>query len=136
MSREPTESAEQIKFVGRVRHFYPDVLIFSVPNGGGRSAMEATKLKEEGVLSGVPDLVVAKRRGNWAGLYIEMKRRSGGVVSDNQREVLSQLVRGGYAACVAKGADEAWTIFETYMRAGRCLRLWGTRSSLSSSRAS
>lgn len=91
--------------------------------------MEATKLKEEGVLSGVPDLVVAKRRGSWGGLYIEMKRRSGGTVSDNQKAILAKLVSEGYAASVARGTEEAWDIFETYMRSGRCLRLWGTRKS-------
>ena len=123
----PSESADQIKFVNRVKHFYPDVLIFAVPNGGGRSAQEATKLKEEGVLAGVPDLVIAKSKGVYNGLYIEMKRRVGGRVSDEQSAILSQLVKEGYAAAVANGVEEAWQIFEKYMETGRCLQLWGKR---------
>ena len=111
----PTESAEQIKVVNRVRHFYPGVLIYAVPNGGGRSAQEATRLKEEGVLAGVPDLFVAEARGGYFGLYVEMKRRTGGRTSDEQDDVMGTLSERGYKAVVCLGADEAWEVVKSYM---------------------
>lgn len=110
-----TESSEQIRFVGRVRHFYPDVVIFAVPNGGGRSPMEATKLKEEGVLAGVSDLVVLEARDGYFGLFIEMKRTKGGTVSPEQDAFMKKARARGYKAIVAEGCDEAWRQLESYM---------------------
>lgn len=115
MAKVPTESAEQIRFVARVRSFYPDVLIYAVPNGGGRSAMEATKLKEEGVLAGVPDLFIAEPRGIWHGLYIEMKRVKGGSLSKAQSDIHVKLRSKGYKVVTCQGADLAWEVFEFYM---------------------
>lgn len=110
-----TESAEQIKFVGRVRAFWPDTVVFAIPNGGNRGKMEATKLKEEGVLAGVSDLFVAEPRDEWHGLFIEMKRVSGGATSDRQEWFIQEMRIRGYRAEVAHGADEAWRIFLEYM---------------------
>ena len=110
-----TESSEQIRFVNRVRQFYPDVLIFAIPNGGGRSPMEATKLKEEGVLAGVPDLFVAHPIGIWHGAFFEMKKAKGGRVSKEQEAMLDRLHGLRYAAYLCHGCDEAWECFEDYM---------------------
>lgn len=115
MKKVPTESAEQIRLVARVRQFYPDVVVFAIPNGGGRSVMEATKLKEEGVLAGVPDLFVAEPRGEFHGLFIEMKRLKGGSVSDKQKKIHAELSALGYMVAVCEGARVAWEVFETYM---------------------
>lgn len=113
--RVPTESADQIKVVSRVRHFYPDVLVFAIPNGGGRSPMEATKLKEEGVLAGVSDLMVLEARGGWHGLFIEMKRVTGGRVSEEQRSFMAKARERGYKCVVGVGAEDAWAKLEAYM---------------------
>ena len=112
----PTESADQIKVVNRIRHFYPNVIVFAIPNGGGRSPMEATKLKEEGVLAGVADLMVAEARGGWFGLFIEMKRLVGGSLSDAQIKFKRDMIDRGYKVVVGVGAEDAWLKFEAYMR--------------------
>lgn len=118
----PTESAEQIKFVNRVRHFYPGLVIFAIPNGGGRSPMEATRLKEEGVLAGVPDLMIPLPcfQGDTftSGFFIEMKRQSGGYISKEQDDMLVWLRAAGYHAFVAYGCTPAWEKFEQFMEAG------------------
>lgn len=111
-----SESAEQIKFVGRVRHFYPDVVIFSIPNGGWRRGQEATKLKEEGTLAGASDLVVAEARGGWFGLFVEMKRADPSIEpSDVQAQFIDDVRARGYRAEVAHGCEAAWTLFQEYM---------------------
>ncbi len=113
--RVPTEHTEQAKLVGRTRTFYPDVVVFAVPNGGLRNKREAIRLKAEGVLAGIPDLVFAEPRGRYHGLYVEMKRREGGRVSDEQRDKIKKLRRRGYKVLVGHGVDEVWPEVEGYL---------------------
>ena len=87
-------------------------MIYAIPNGGSRNKLEAVNLKRQGVKAGVPDLCLPVARGGFHGLYIEMKRREGGRLSDHQREWLTRLQAQGYAAVVCKGFDEAVTAIE------------------------
>ena len=75
------------------------------PNGGLRSKIEGAKFKRMGTVAGWPDLEFPKMN-----LYIEMKKRSGGVVSDKQKEVHSFLRSCGRTVEVACGAKEAIAI--------------------------
>jgi hypothetical protein len=117
------ESTEQIILVNRIRQFYPDVLLFAIPNGGQRSITEAVRLKAEGVLAGVPDLFIARASGAMHGLFIEMKRSKGGTngksgggkVSEKQQAVMLTLSQEGYAVMVAHGCDEAWSFVKQYL---------------------
>ena len=113
-----SESSEQITFVARVRSFYPEIMIFAIPNGGGRSAREGAKLKSEGVLPGVPDLMIPVQRGPFCGLFIEMKKVSVKKAQKHQAEVIAYLNGEGYKAVVASGCEEAWEIFENYVLRG------------------
>jgi len=111
----PTEHTEQAKLVGRTRTFYPDVIVFAVPNGGLRSKTEAIRLRAEGVLAGVPDLVFAEPRGRYHGLYVEMKRRKGGSVSEDQRKIHRRLRRKGYKVMIGYGVNDVWDEVEAYL---------------------
>ena len=74
-----------------------------VPNGGHRRKVVAASLKRQGVKSGVPDvLIFAPTRA-----AIELKRKSGGSVSANQRKWLDALGNAGWETYVARGADKA-----------------------------
>ena len=79
-----------------------------VPNGGHRRKIVAASLKRQGVKSGVPDVLI------FAPIQaaIELKRKSGGRVSANQRKWLSALNNAGWETCTARGADKAieWLI--------------------------
>ena len=48
-------------------------MLFAVPNGGGRSRIEAGIMKAEGVTAGVSDLILLEARGGYGSLCIEMK---------------------------------------------------------------
>lgn len=48
-------------------------LLFAVPNGGRRDAVTGAKLKAEGVVSGVSDLILLEPNGLFTSLCIEMK---------------------------------------------------------------
>jgi hypothetical protein len=54
----PSEHVEQSLFVQWFRRSYPNVLIFAIPNGGARSKATAGRLRVEGVVAGVPALIV------------------------------------------------------------------------------
>ena len=77
------ESTLQASCVRWFRYQYPHLVIYAVPNGGSRNVREAQRLKAEGVLAGVADLVVMLPQGK--SLYIEMKVR-GNRQTDNQKE--------------------------------------------------
>lgn len=106
IKRKSTESVEQIKFVQHVRTFYPEVVIFSVPNGGDVSATQRIRLTQEGMLAGVPDVLVFGL--NRPTLAIEFKRPDGkGKISPDQQAVGVQLEGVGAIVRVATSADQA-----------------------------
>ena len=98
----PSEDHEQMMLVQWFRRTYPDVRIFSVPNGGHRHPAVAAKMKATGVSSGVPDLFIPAWR-----VWIEMKREKGGTVSADQKEWIAYLEECGYRCFVARGAEDA-----------------------------
>ena len=77
------ESNLQSACVRWFRLQYPNLVIYAVPNGGSRNVREAQRLKTEGVLAGVADLVVLLPQGK--SLYIEMKVK-GNKQTLNQKE--------------------------------------------------
>ena len=105
----PLETKEQQALVDILR--LCGVECFSVPNGaiiGGRNRFaQLKKLKREGMLSGAPDLVLMDRLPDGRPVAVEMKRKKGSVISDEQRVVLLQLVGCGWAVVLAKGAGDA-----------------------------
>ncbi|WP_192483179.1 MULTISPECIES: VRR-NUC domain-containing protein [Cysteiniphilum] len=72
------------------------------------------KLKRLGMAKGVPDLVIPVVNRH-AGLYIEMKAKSGGKVSESQLGWINYLNMQGYKAVVCHGADEAIKEIDKYM---------------------
>lgn len=106
IKRKSTESVEQIKFVQHVRTFHPEVLVFSVPNGGDVSASQRIRLTQEGMLAGVPDvLLLALHRPI---LAIEFKRPDGkGRTSPEQVAVQMQMEGVGAVVRGATSKDQA-----------------------------
>lgn len=101
-SKLPTEHEEQKGLLHWFRKQFPRVLIFAIPNGEKRSISVAKRLKAEGVTKGIPDLYVPE----W-NLWIEMKRRKGGVLSKEQRNVIGYLESIGDTVIVGRGAEDA-----------------------------
>ena len=96
----------------------PEYLLFAIPNGGVRSRRCGAMLKAEGVRAGVPDLFLAIPRGQYGGLFVEMKRSDGkGRLSPNQKLFIEHLTRAGYATAVANGFVEARDVITSYLNA-------------------
>lgn len=116
-----TEHEEQVALMRLVemhRGRWPELgMLYAVPNGGDRHPAVAAKMKAEGVKKGVPDLCLCLPRGGYHGLFVELKRQKGGVVSPEQKAWLQALNAIGYRAEVCKGAAEAWDVIREYIQA-------------------
>ncbi len=76
--------------------------------------MEAAKLKQMGVVAGVPDLNLPVPKGIYNGLYIEMKY-DGGKLQESQKKMLRALAAVGHYCVVCYGAEEAIKILQEYL---------------------
>jgi VRR-NUC domain. len=112
---EATEQETLIQWCGWKQSKYPELkLIYHIPNGGSRNAIEAANLKRQGVKAGVPDLCLPVARNGFHGLYIEMKYGRN-KTTEKQKEWLKSLEEQGYFTVVCYGAEEAERIIARYL---------------------
>ena len=107
----PTEHEEQKAFFEWFRLAYPNVVAFAIPNGGQRNKIVAAKLKAEGVLPGVPDILIADGK---PGCFIEMKSTKGST-SKIQEQRIQELSKAGYRVEVCYGWDQAKSVAIEYL---------------------
>lgn len=88
--------------------------LFAVPNGGQRDVRVAKKLKAEGVLAGVSDLVVPWATLDYHGAFIEVKTDKGRP-SDNQLAFLAEMSRRGYFTAIVYGLEQAVRTIDKYL---------------------
>lgn len=79
--------------------------LFAVPNGGKRDAVTGAKLKEEGALAGVADLIFLKSNKSWGALLIEMKTLKG-KQSESQKEWEQKITADGYKYVVVRSLED------------------------------
>lgn len=132
-NKQPTEHAEQVAFVSRcrregitvimienslqfpvnlvlniIRPFVTSIQLKKIEIGINKLLSILTnKRYAQGMLKGVCDLFIPQYK-----LFIEMKRRSGGVVSDKQKNVHDILKSYGYNVEVCNGGLKAWQVVE------------------------
>ena len=70
-------------------------LLFAIPNGGYRKLKTGIRMKKTGLKPGIPDMMLPVVRGNYPGLFIEMKSEKG-VVRPNQKAWHDTLRAQGY----------------------------------------
>ena len=121
--KQSTEFQEAVAFAlmcKRHEGICPDLkFLFAVPNGGKRTKASAGKIKAEGGKAGVPDYIWPKAIGSCPGLVIELKRKKGGRVSDDQRRTLDYFASQGWTAVVCAGWEEAWAAVKAHMQGWR-----------------
>lgn len=115
----PTEDVEQEMVLrwaeGQVEVWPELAMLCHIPNGGYRSKRAGAQMKRLGVKPGVPDMMLPVSRGGYHGLFIEMKRKTGGTVSKEQRAWIDHLNREGFLAVVCKGYEEAVDTLRDYL---------------------
>lgn len=106
------ESKLQIACVKWFRYQFPNALIFSIPNGGGRNPTEAKILKAEGVLGGIADLQII---ANGLTFFIEMKTEKGRQ-NPNQKAFESKVKSLGFKYFICRSFEEFQRIVNTELK--------------------
>lgn len=119
ISTTPYEADEQRALMAWVRVSagrYPELqALYHIPNEGKRTHRQGADLRRQGMSKGVPDLCLPVPRNGYGALYIELKRKRGGRLSDDQRRWLDLLNRLGNRAIVCKGWEEAARELRRYL---------------------
>jgi hypothetical protein len=89
-------------------------LLFHIPNERKCSEVTGKLLRLSGVKRGVPDLFLPVARGEYHGLFIEMKTEKGKTTPD-QDWWITELSEQGYFAEVCHGWESAKRVIEWYM---------------------
>ena len=76
--------------------------------------IEAARMKREGVLAGVSDIMLPVARNGFHGLYVELKAVKG-KLSDNQIWWLTETTKQGYYSTICYGWVEAKEVIEGYL---------------------
>jgi len=108
------EHTIQVKVIQHIRTFWPNALIFSIPNGAATSAKNRINLFLEGLTAGVPDLFLAEARHGFNGLFVEMKTQEG-LESHDQKRIRLMLNERNYLVYVARSSETAIEIIEDYL---------------------
>lgn len=112
---EQNEHRLQKKCVEWFREKYPQLRIAAIPNGGARDARTGAMLKAEGVLAGMPDLIVLYPHREFGGLFIEMKVRDGRP-SDSQINMHTYLKAIGYEVIMPRTKLEFQQGVKAYLK--------------------
>ncbi|MDR0819750.1 MAG: VRR-NUC domain-containing protein [Oscillospiraceae bacterium] len=116
----PTEAKEQEALADWARLAEQDMpelkLLFHIPMGGFRYKSTAVAMKRQLTKPGVPDLFLPVARCGYNGLFVELKRLSGGTISEAQKKWLAALNRQGYLALICRGWVEAAVTIEKYLK--------------------
>lgn len=114
--RESDEQATLFAWADMMKSRWPELgLMFHIPNGGSRHPLEAVHLKRQGVKPGIPDIFLPAARGDYHGLWIEMKRQTNSRLSDYQKSMIYELMAQGYRVEVCHGFEEARKIITYYL---------------------
>ena len=115
IQHEAVDQETVFQWAALMRPRYPELyLLYHIPNGGSRNALEAANLKRQGVKAGVPDLCLPVARGKYHGLYIELKHGKN-ETTDLQKKWIASLQKQDYAAAVCYGWEQAVEVISKYL---------------------
>ena len=89
--------------------------LFAVPNGGRRDKVTGAKLKAEGVLAGVADLILLKSNADYRSLLIEMKTGSG-KQSEVQGRWQKAIEKDGYKYVLCRSLEDFMREINAYLK--------------------
>lgn len=122
IGREEAHQTALTNWARMMRTQYPALTLYHhIPNGGLRDKRTAARLIGQGVLIGVPDVFIPAARGDYHGIYVELK------VGHNcptpaQNEFMAAAIREGYYCCVCYGWPCAAAVIEDYLSMPAALR--------------
>jgi hypothetical protein len=126
------EELEQKAVIDYLNIKYPNILKTISPEGMRLTIFQGIKYKMLGYTEGTPDILIFEPRGNWHGLFIEMKaperkyinsngklkKARAGKLSQNQKLFIQKALERGYKAVCCIGANEAYKVIDNYLKKG------------------
>lgn len=88
---------------------------FHCPNEGRRGLIEGRILKRMGLRAGVPDIFIACPRGDYHGLFIELKIKPNRP-SVTQKAFMEKLRKKYYMTAVCYSFEEVTACLEAYLK--------------------
>lgn len=117
--KKPADIEHQIQCscVCWFRLVYPQLkyLLFAVPNGGRRDKVTGGKLKDEGVLAGVADMILLVSNGGYSSLCIEMKTPDG-IQRDTQKLWQKEVEAAGSKYVICRSIDDFMSEVNGYLK--------------------
>lgn len=112
------EQILQVNLMAWIEHNHPEERksILHIANERRTSMQQGKLLKRMGVMAGVADLFIALPRGQWAGLWLELKEGKG-KPSQAQKEFLSRMTVNGYFCACVTGLEAAQAVIKQYLTA-------------------
>lgn len=95
-------------------HIYASGALFAVPNQGKRKKATASRMKAEGMVKGVADLILLWPSNGYHGAVLEMKA-AGGIVSEAQSRWLAAREKSGYKSGIEYSLEGGLKFFEEYL---------------------
>jgi hypothetical protein len=112
----PFESAEQKALVNYLEILIlqrKDIIFTAIPNSTfTTSPIQKRKNSLQGVRKGLPDLFLIV---NKQAIFIEMKRKQGGILSNEQKVWIEKINQTNIKAFVCKGFQEAKAIVDKFI---------------------
>lgn len=96
-------------------HYEGLELMFHVPNEGKRTRYSGGKMKAGGLKRGVADVCLPVPRGDYHGLFFEMKYDKNKLTEEQER-FLKGVKAQGYATWVCYSAEEAIKLITNYYK--------------------
>ncbi len=94
---------------------FPELaLLYAIPNGVRCGGFRAMKLKQEGLLAGMPDLCLPVSRHKKNSLYLETKTLTG-TLSKVQKQIITKLIAENNEVFIYRSLDEGIQILRNYL---------------------
>lgn len=116
-SQSDEEHRIQAACVRWFRLKYPHLFarLFAVPNGGRRDGVTGARLKAEGVLAGVADLILLVPNAGYHALLIEMKTPKGRQSESQKAWQQEVCAEGEYKYVVCRSLDDFIREVDVYL---------------------
>lgn len=90
--------------------------LFAVPNGGRRDPVTGARLKAEGALAGVSDLVLLKSNARYGALLLEMKTEKGKQSAEQKEWQTNITCNDEYKYVVCRSLEDFMREINDYLR--------------------
>ena len=104
----------QMNLVQYIRLRYPDILFTISGAGLIRNKRTGGLMKKLGYSAGCPDIMIFEPRGDFKGLFIELKQEKGHPTPE-QRKWIEDLNKRGYLAQILYGFEQTKKFIDEYL---------------------